>query len=405
MNSPLKGIKILDLTRVLAGPYCTQLLGDLGAEIIKIERPESGDDTRGFAPPFLKDENGEETDLSAYYCGANRNKKSITINLSEKDGQELVKKMLKDCDILVENFKTGTLKKYGLSYDDLKENFPRLIFCSITGFGQTGPYSLRPGYDGLIQAMGGVMGLTGDPEGEPMKVGVPIGDLMAGMFASVGILAAVKHQVDTGKGQFIDIGMLDTHVAWLANQGMNYLSTDKNPQRLGNQHPNIVPYQVMPTSDGFIVLSIGNDPTFERFCKLANEEKLLEDERFKTNASRVSNREYVTEVLNNVTKKRDSKTWLKELEEAKIGCGPINNLSEVFNDPHVLSREMIIEIKHSKTGKKPLKLIANPIKMTETPVSYRYPPPLLGEHTDEILTQHLKLTIEDIKNLKDKGIV
>ncbi len=405
MNSPLKGIKILDLTRVLAGPYCTQLLGDLGAEIIKIERPKSGDDTRGFAPPFLKDENGEETDLSAYYCGANRNKKSITINLSEKDGQELVKKMLKDCDILVENFKTGTLKKYGLSYDDLKENFPRLIFCSITGFGQTGPYSLRPGYDGLIQAMGGVMGLTGDPEGEPMKVGVPIGDLMAGMFASVGILAAVKHQVETGKGQFIDIGMLDTHVAWLANQGMNYLSTDKNPQRLGNQHPNIVPYQVMPTSDGFIVLSIGNDPTFERFCKLANEENLLEDERFKTNASRVSNREYVTEVLNNVTKKRDSKTWLKELEEAKIGCGPINNLSEVFNDPHVLSREMIIEIKHSKTGKKPLKLIANPIKMTETPVSYRYPPPLLGEHTDEILTQHLKLTVEDIKNLKDKGIV
>ncbi len=295
MNSPLKGIKILYLTRVLAGPYCTQLLGDLGAEIIKVERPGSGDDTRGFAPPFLKDENDQETDLSAYYCGANRNKKSITINLSEKDGQGLVKKMLKDCDILVENFKTGTLKKYGLSYDDLKEEFPRLIFCSITGFGQTGPYALRPGYDGLIQAMGGVMGLTGDPDGEPMKVGVPIGDLMAGMFASVGILAAVKHQVETGKGQFIDIGMLDTHVAWLANQGMNYLSTDKNPQRLGNQHPNIVPYQVMPTSDGYIVLSIGNDPTFERFCKLANEESLLEDERFKTNASRVSNREYVTE--------------------------------------------------------------------------------------------------------------
>ena len=405
MNSPLKGIKILDLTRVLAGPYCTQLLGDLGAEIIKVERPGSGDDTRGFAPPFLKDENDEETDLSAYYCGANRNKKSITINLSEKDGQKLVKKMLKDCDILVENFKTGTLKKYGLSYDDLKGEFPRLIFCSITGFGQTGPYSLRPGYDGLIQAMGGVMGLTGDPDGEPMKVGVPIGDLMAGMFASVGILAAVKHQVETGKGQFIDIGMLDTHVAWLANQGMNYLSTDKNPQRLGNQHPNIVPYQVMPTSDGYIVLSIGNDPTFERFCKLANVENLLEDERFKTNASRVSNREYVTEVLNNVTKKRDSETWLNDLEEAKIGCGPINNLSEVFKDPHVLSREMIIEIKHSKTGKKPLKLIANPIKMTETPVSYRYPPPLLGEHTDEVLTQHLKLSVEDIKNLKDKGIV
>ena len=405
MKSPLKGIKILDLTRVLAGPYCTQILGDLGAEIIKVERPETGDDTRGFAPPFLKNDNGEETDLSAYYCGANRNKKSITINLSEKQGQELVKMLLKDCDILVENFKTGTLKKFGLAYEDLKEDFPRLIFCSITGFGQTGPYASRPGYDGLIQAMGGVMGLTGDPDGEPMKVGVPIGDLMAGMYAAVGILAAVKHQADNDEGQFIDIGMLDTHVAWLANQGMNYLSTDNNPQRLGNQHPNIVPYQVMPTADGYIVLSVGNDPTFERFCKVANVEELLDDDRFKTNASRVSNREYVTETLNKITKKRTSATWLKELEKAKIGCGPINNLSDVFNDPHVLSREMIIEVKHSKTGNKPLKLIANPIKMTETPVTYRYPPPLLGEHTDEILTEHLKLTIEDIKRLKVNKIV
>ena len=287
MNSPLKGLKVLDLTRVLAGPYCTQMLGDLGAEIIKVERPGAGDDTRGFAPPYLKDDNGDDTDLSAYYCGANRNKRSITINLSEKEGQDIVRKLLKNSDILVENFKTGTLAKYGLSYDDLKEEFPRLIFCSITGFGQTGPYASRPGYDGLIQAMGGVMALTGEPNGEPMKVGVPIGDLMAGMFASVGILAAVRHQAETGKGQFIDIGMLDTHVAWLANQGMNYLSTDKNPERLGNQHPNIVPYQVMPTADGYIVLSIGNDPTFQRFCELAGETKLLEDDRFKTNASRV----------------------------------------------------------------------------------------------------------------------
>ena len=249
------------------------------------------------------------------------------------------------------------------------------------------------------------MGLTGDPDGEPMKVGVPIGDLMAGMYAAVGILAAVKHQADNDEGQFIDIGMLDTHVAWLANQGMNYLSTDNNPQRLGNQHPNIVPYQVMPTADGYIVLSVGNDPTFERFCKVANEEELLDDDRFKTNSSRVSNREYVTEILNKITKKRTSATWLKELEKAKIGCGPINNLSDVFNDPHVLSREMIIEVKHSKTGNKPLKLIANPIKMTETPVTYRYPPPLLGEHTDEILTEHLKLTVEDIKRLKVNKIV
>ncbi len=405
MNSPLKGIKILDLTRVLAGPYCTQMLGDLGAEIIKVERPGAGDDTRGFAPPYLQDDNGKDTDLSAYYCGANRNKRSITINLSEKEGQEIIRKLLKSNDILVENFKTGTLAKYGLSYEDLKDEFPRLIFCSITGFGQTGPYASRPGYDGLIQAMGGVMALTGEPNGEPMKVGVPIGDLMAGMFASVGILAAVRHQTETGKGQFIDIGMLDTHVAWLANQGMNYLSTAKNPERLGNQHPNIVPYQVMPTADGYIVLSIGNDPTFERFCELAGETKLLEDGRFKTNASRVSNREYVTKILNEVTKRKTSNQWLNELEKVKIGCGPINNLSDVFNDPHVISREMVMEMEHAKTGKKPLKLISNPIKMSETPVSYRYTPPLLGEHTVEILKTELNLNEDQIKSLKDKKII
>ena len=405
MNSPLKGLKVLDLTRVLAGPYCTQMLGDLGAEIIKVERPGAGDDTRGFAPPYLRDDNGDDTDLSAYYCGANRNKRSITINLSEKEGQDIVRKLLKNSDILVENFKTGTLAKYGLSYDDLKEEFPRLIFCSITGFGQTGPYASRPGYDGLIQAMGGVMALTGEPNGEPMKVGVPIGDLMAGMFASVGILAAVRHQAETGKGQFIDIGMLDTHVAWLANQGMNYLSTDKNPERLGNQHPNIVPYQVMPTADGYIVLSIGNDPTFQRFCELAGETKLLEDDRFKTNASRVSNREHVTKVLNEVTRRKTSNQWLNELEKVKIGCGPINNLSDVFNDPHVISREMVMEMEHSKTGEKPLKLISNPIKMNETPVSYRYAPPLLGEHTDEILKAELNLNEDQIKSLKDSKII
>ena len=330
MNNSLEGIKVLDLTRVLAGPYCTQMLGDLGADIIKVERPGGGDDTRGFAPPFVKNDNGEDTDLSAYYCGANRNKKSITINLSEKEGQDLVKKLLLDCDILVENFKTGTLEKYGLGYKDLKKDFPRLIYCSITGFGQTGPYASRPGYDGLIQAMGGVMSLTGDPDGEPMKVGVPIGDLMAGMFASVGILAAVRHQIQTGQGQFIDIGMLDTHVAWLANQGMNYLSTDKNPDRLGNQHPNIVPYQVMPTSDGYIVLSIGNDPTFERFCKLAGEEKLLGDARFKTNADRVSNREFVTNTLNEITKKHKSELVVNRIGKAKNRLWPNQYIKRSF---------------------------------------------------------------------------
>jgi crotonobetainyl-CoA:carnitine CoA-transferase CaiB-like acyl-CoA transferase len=253
--------------------------------------------------------------------------------------------------------------------------------------------------------MGGVMALTGEPEGEPMKVGVPIGDLMAGMYASVGILAAVRHQINTGEGQFIDIGMLDTHVAWLANQGMNYLSTGKNPARLGNQHPNIVPYQVMPTSDGYIVLSIGNDPTFERFCKLSGDEKLINDPKFKTNAARVSNREFVTNTLNEITKRNTSEWWLTELEKQKIGCGPINTLSEVFSDPHVKAREMIIEMEHAKTGKAPLKLIANPIKMQETPPSYRLSPPLLGEHTEEILSEKIGLSLDEIKILKDQGII
>ena len=249
------------------------------------------------------------------------------------------------------------------------------------------------------------MSLTGDPDGEPTKVGVPIGDLMAGMFASVGILAAVRHQIKTGEGQFIDIGMLDTHVAWLANQGMNYLSTNENPARLGNQHPNIVPYQVMPTSDGYIVLSIGNDPTFERFCKLAGEDQLIDDPKFKTNADRVSNRDFVTNTLNEVTKKHSSEWWLAELEKQKIGCGPINTLSEVFADPHVKAREMVIEMEHQTTGKAPLKLIANPIKMGQTPPSYRNPPPLLGEHTNQILSDSLGLSEVEIKNLKQKGII
>ena len=404
MNGPLDGLKVFDLTRVLAGPHCTQLLGDLGAEVIKVERPGSGDDTRGFAPPFQRDDKGEDTSESAYYTGANRNKRSITIDIGTPEGQALAKKLMADCDILVENFKVGTLERYGLGYEQLKADFPRLIYCSITGFGQTGPYAPRPGYDGLIQAMGGVMSLTGVPDGEPMKVAVPICDLMAGMYASVGILAAVRHQAATGEGQFIDIGMLDTHVGWLANQGMNYLATGENPKRIGNQHPNILPYQVMTTSDGYIVLSVGNDPTFERFCKLAECEKLLEDERFQTNAARVSNRDHVTETLNEITKKKPSDWWLENLEKEKIGSGPINNLEQVFADPHVIAREMVIEMDHPATGSKPMKLIANPIKLSATPPTYRKPPPLLGQHTDEVL-QEAGLSADEIAKLKEDGTV
>ena len=404
MKGPLDGIKVFDLTRVLAGPHCTQILGDLGAEVIKVERPGSGDDTRGFAPPYQSNDKGEQTSESAYYTGANRNKRSITINLSTPEGQALAKKLMADCDILVENFKTGTLERYGLGYDQLKSEFPRLIYCSVTGFGQTGPYAARPGYDGLIQAMGGVMSLTGVPDGEPMKVAVPICDLMAGMYATVGILAAVRHQSETGEGQFIDIGMLDTHIGWLANQGMNYLATGENPDRIGNMHPNILPYQVMPTADGYIVLSVGNDPTFERFCKLAECEELLEDERFQTNAARVSNRDFVTKTLNEITTKKSSEWWLTELEKEKIGCGPINNLDQVFADPHVKARDMVVEMDHPTMGNKPIKLIANPIKLSKTPPTYRKAPPLLGQHTDEILDE-AGLSIDEIAKLKENGTI
>ncbi|MDA0656420.1 MAG: CaiB/BaiF CoA-transferase family protein [Proteobacteria bacterium] len=405
MSGPLDGLKVFDLTRILAGPSCTQILGDLGAEVIKIERPGVGDDTRNFAPPFLPDEKGEDTSESAYFAGANRNKRSVTLNLGHPEGQALAKRMLADCDILAENFKTGTLAKYGLGYDALKDEFPGLIYCSITGFGQTGPYAERPGYDALIQGMGGVMSLTGEPDGAPMKVGVSIADLMAGMYACVGILAAVRHKQLTGEGQFIDISMLDAHVAWLANQGMNFLATGENPERLGNNHPNILPYQVMPTADGYIVLSVGNDDTFKRFCEMADCIELLEDDRFKTNIDRVKNRDYTTETLNEVTRQKPAAWWLENLEKNKIGCGPINDLSEVFSDPQVLAREMIIEMDHPATGGNPAKLIASPLKLSGTPVSYRRSPPMLGEHTEEVLREKLSLSDAEIADLKSKKII
>jgi crotonobetainyl-CoA:carnitine CoA-transferase CaiB-like acyl-CoA transferase len=405
MKGPLDGLKVFDLTRILAGPHCTQILGDLGAEVIKIERPKVGDDTRNFAPPYLPDDSGADSSESAYFAGTNRNKRSITLNLSDPEGQALARRMIADCDVLAENFKTGTLSKYGLGYAELKEEFPRLVYCSITGFGHTGPYSDRPGYDALIQAMGGVMSLTGDPEGEPMKIGVSIADMMAGMYAGMSILAAVRHQQLTGEGQHIDISMLDTHVAWLANQGMNYLATGENPPRLGNMHPNIVPYQVMPSADGYFVLSVANDPTFERFCALADCQELLEDERFRTAVERVRNRDHVTATLNEITRKHPSSWWLAGLGKAKIGCGPINDLAQVFDDPQVKAREMVVEMEHPATGTAPAKLIASPIKMSGTPVRYRHAPPMLGQHTEEVLGEMLGLSTSDVAALREKGIV
>lgn len=405
MKGPLDGLKVFDLTRILAGPSCTQILGDLGAEVIKIERPGVGDDTRNFAPPYLPNDKGEDTAESAYFAGTNRNKRSLTLNLSDPEGQAIAKRLAAKCDILAENFKTGTLAKYGLGYDDLKGGMPRLIYCSITGFGHTGPYADRPAYDALIQAMGGVMSLTGAAEGEPMKVGVSIADLMSGMYAAVSILAAVRHQQLTGEGQHIDISMLDAHVAWLANQGMNYLATGENPERLGNQHPNIVPYQVMPSSDGYFVLSVGNDPTFERFCHVAGCEQLLEDDRFNTAVERVRNRALVTETLNEITRARSTASWIENLEKSNIGCGPINMLDDVFKDPQVQARGMVIEMPHPATGSKPAKLIASPIKMSGTPVSYRRTPPLLGQHSEEILEEFLDISAEDVAALKARGVV
>lgn len=405
MKGPLDGLVVFDLTRILAGPHCTQILGDLGAEIIKVERPKVGDDTRNFAPPYLPDADGKDSPESAYFVGTNRNKRSMTLNLSDPDGQAIARRMIAKSDILAENFKAGTLAKYGLGYDDLKAEFPRLIYCSVTGFGHTGPYSDRPAYDALIQAMGGVMSLTGEPAGEPMKVGVSIADLMSGMYAAVGILAAVRHQEKTGEGQHVDISMLDAHVAWLANQGMNYLATGENPERLGNQHPNIVPYQVMPSADGYFVLSVGNDATFERFCQAADCGQLLEDDRFNKAVERVRNRSLVTETLNEITRGKPTAWWLETLENHKVGCGPINELSDVFDDPQVKSREMVIEMDHPATGGRKAKLIASPVKLSGTPVSYRQSPPTLGQHTEEILGEYLDMSPADIGSLRDKGVV
>jgi crotonobetainyl-CoA:carnitine CoA-transferase CaiB-like acyl-CoA transferase len=401
-TGPLRGLKVFDLTRVLAGPTCAQMLADLGADVIKIEKPGSGDDTRGFAPPTMPG-----TEESAYFVGVNRNKRSVTLDIAQPEGQVIARQLIAQCDILVENFKVGALAKYHLGYADLHNDFPRLIYCSITGFGQTGPYAPRPGYDSLIQAMGGVMSLTGDPDGMPQKVGVPVADLFAGLYGCIGILAALHHRDATGQGtnigQQIDIGMLDTHVAWLANQGMNYLATGENPARLGNQHPNIVPYQVFPTEDGHIVLSIGNDPTFKRFCEAFALSHLLEDERFATNAARVRNRQLVTDTLTPVMQRHATIWWVDRLEALKIGCGPINKLSEVFADPQVIARETVREMAHS-SGRM-VKVIANPVRLSETPADYRIAPPLLGEHTDAVLSERLGLDAASLAVLREKGVI
>ena len=403
-NGALAGITVLDLTRVLAGPYCTQLLGDLGADVIKIERPGSGDDTRKFAPPFVADDAGNETTESAYFMSANRNKRSVEVDLTNPAGQDIVRRLALAADVLVENFKTGNLAKYGLGYDDLKDANPKLVYCSITGFGQTGPYASRPGYDFLIQGMGGIMSITGEPDREPQKVGVPIADIMSGMFAAVAVNGALRHAAVTGQGQYIDIGMLDTQVAWLVNQGMNYLHSGE-AERLGNAHPNIVPYQVFQTADGHIVLAIGNDGQFRTFCDFAGAPELPDDPRFATNDSRVKNRAETVARIQAIIEQKPSAYWLEELEKMKIGCGPINTLDQVFADPHVQAREMGVEVPHPLIEKGGARLIASPLRLSATPVAYRHHPPLLGEHTDAVLREKLGLDDAALAELRSAGAI
>ena len=405
MTGPLHDLRVLDLTRILAGPTCTQILGDLGADIIKIEQTGSGDDTRRFAPPFIKDKVGNDTTESAYFCSSNRNKRSITLNIADAEGQDLARRLAACSDILVENFKFGGLSKYGLSYDQLKDDNPSLVYCSITGFGHTGPYAERPGYDLLIQAMGGFMSITGEPGGEPQKAGIPIADLMAGMYASVAINAALRHREKTGEGQHIDIGMLDTMAATLSIIGLNYLSTGNIPLQLGNSHPNIVPYQAFATADGKIVLAAANDSQFQRFCEFAGIAELAKDNKFMTNELRVHNRKKLTEKLQLVIAKKTSQYWLDGLEKLNVTCGPINTIDQVFNDPQVKSRGMELKMPYSAVDNNPVHLIASPIRMSKTKINYRYAPPVLGEHTEEVLKDLLGLDEDDICGLQERGVI
>jgi crotonobetainyl-CoA:carnitine CoA-transferase CaiB-like acyl-CoA transferase len=407
MAGPLSHIRVLDLSRVLAAPWAGQNLADLGAEVIKVERPGTGDDSRAFGPPWLKNAQGNDTGESAYFAAANRAKKSITINLSQPEGQQIVRDLAARCDVLLENYKFGDLARYGLGYDDLKQINPRLIYCSVTGFGHSGPYRERPGYDFMIQGMGGLMSITGErddlPGGGPQRVGVPIVDIMTGMYASIAVCAALAHRAETGVGQHLDLALLDTQVAFLANQAMNYLATGEAPGRLGNAHPNIVPYQTFKTSDGDIILACGNDNLFNRFCEAAGCQPLAQDARFATNAKRVENRAQLNPLLNDIFRQRSTRDWVEALEAAGVPNGPINNIKQVFEEPQVVARGMKIELQHPTAGKVPL--VANPMRFSATPLKHEAPPPTLGQHTDEILRDVLNLGAADIARLRAGGIV
>lgn len=393
-TSPLAGLRVLDLTRVLAGPWCTQNLADLGAEVIKIERPGAGDDTRGWGPPYLKDAHGADTADAAYFGAANRNKESVALDIATPAGADLARRLAARSDILVENFKVGGLKKYGLDYESLKALNPGLIYCSITGFGQTGPYAARPGYDFMIQGLGGLMSLTGEPGGEPQKAGVAVADVMTGMYATVAVLAAVLERQRSGLGQHLDIALLDCQVAMMANQNMNFLATGQAPQRPGNAHQNLVPYQVFAASDGHLIVAVGNDAQFRSFAQELGHPEWAQDPRFARNAGRVVHREELVPLLAQVMRTRSRDAWLQALEAAGVPAGPINTMAQVYEDPQVQARGLRLDLPRSDGESVPS--VASPLRLSDTPVQYRSAPPRLGEHTRQVLARVLELGPEDI---------
>ena len=403
----LNHLRVLDLSRVLAGPWCGQNLADLGADVIKVERPITGDDTRQWGPPFLKNSEGQETTESAFYLAINRNKRSITVDISKPEGQEIIKKLVLESDIVIENYKVGQLKKYGLDYDSLKALKNDLIYCSITGFGQTGPYAHRPGYDYIVQGMGGFMSVTGEkedlPGGGPQKAGVAIADIFTGMYATSAILAAVVHRDRTGIGQYIDLSLLDVQIATMCNVASNYLTSGVSPKSWGNASANIVPYQTFKASDGWIIVAAGNDSQFRHFVESGHEPQLADDPRFSTNPERVRHRAELDPLLQKMVLKKTKKEWIELLDTANVPCGPINNFKEVFENEQVIARQIKMEMPHPTAGK--VNLVRSPMRLSETPVVENRPPPLLGEHTQEILQEKLGLTELQIKSLKDQGII
>jgi formyl-CoA transferase len=406
-RGPLAGLRVLDLTRIMAGPYSTQTLADLGADVIKVERPLVGDDTRFWGPPFLADEDGQPTSETAYNLAVNRGKRSVTVDLSTAAGRDIVIGLAKRSDILMENYRTGQLAKFGLGYDEIRPANPKIIYCSITGFGQTGPYKDRRGYDFALQAMGGLMSVTGERDGKPgagpEKVGVAVADISAGMYAAIAVLSAIVSRNATGVGQHIDISLLDSQITFMANQNLNYLVSGVAPIRLGNAHPNICPYQCLATQDGFVVLTVGNDSQFGRFCSAIQRPQWADDARFNSNPARVTNRDTLIPMIAEIFLLKTTKEWLLLLEAVDVPCGPVNTIKEVFDDEQVKARKMKVELRHPLAGK--VATVASPMNFSGTPIKYRDPPPLLGQHTEEILSEVLGLSKAEIEGLQKNSIV